>query len=218
MHGARPEANTSLGPCPSMRCVTSVRRRVSIMRTGPGRTVRPGLHTRLDSGLASLDLVRANLLVKVRSLDAEPDGRSRDVPVGHPERVDDVLPLGLLAELAERQVLAPGARAEVAGRVDGSLVVAAVDGRGLCGGRLGLFLEGAGVGVFREVGDGDVIAAQDRASLDPVLELAHVAGPLSRDERLDGVVVARLRADAVLAGELLHEGEREERNVLDALA
>src|SRR6201999_1069933 len=92
-HGSWPSTKTSRGPpLPSMRWVASVR----------ARPTTSGSAITTASALAALDLVRADLLVQVRPLDAEEDGRARDVPAGHPQRVDDVLALRLLAELAQR--------------------------------------------------------------------------------------------------------------------
>src|SRR5690606_4094474 len=59
-----------------------------------------------QSPLAAFDLVAADLLVEVRALDAEDDRGAGDVPAGELERVDDVLPLGLLSVFAQREVLA----------------------------------------------------------------------------------------------------------------
>src|SRR5947209_439003 len=62
------------------------------------------------SAFAALDRVRANLLVQVGALDAEHHRRARDVPAGHAQRVHDVLALGLLAVLTQRQMFAAGER------------------------------------------------------------------------------------------------------------
>src|SRR5688572_29038245 len=66
--------------------------------------------------LAAFDGVRTDLLVQVGAFDAEEHRGARDVPSGAAERVDDVLALGLLAELAQRERLAGGRYAGVRAR------------------------------------------------------------------------------------------------------
>src|SRR5438270_12419559 len=95
-----------------MRSVASVRARDSNIVVG----------TRRRSALSALDLVRADLLVHVRPLDAEPDRGARDVPAAQPERIDDVLALRLLAELAQGEVLS-GRRGRAGARRVGRAVV-----------------------------------------------------------------------------------------------
>src|SRR5581483_2127235 len=62
------------------------------------------------------------------------------------------------------------------------------------------------------------VAAKDHGAFDHVLEFADVAGPAMGGERLEAGVGDALDADAVLAGEALHELLREQRDVLHALA
>ena len=58
--------------------------------------------------------------MQVGALDPEHDGRARDVPSRELQRVDDVLPLLLLAELSQRRILA-GDRRGARRRIDGLL-------------------------------------------------------------------------------------------------
>jgi hypothetical protein len=74
------------------------------------------------------------------------------------------------------------------------------------------------VRVLRQVGDRDAVAREDGAALDDVLQLAHVARPLARDQRLMTSSSMGLGLRAVLARELLHERLRQKRDVLDPLA
>ena len=106
--GAPRREEVALEPSPSIRCESSGWHR------GCGTSTE---RTAGDLPLAALDCVRADLLVQVRPLDAEHDRRPRDVPARHLERVDDVLPLRLLAELAQREVTGrrPGGRARRCG-------------------------------------------------------------------------------------------------------
>src|SRR5580658_1775250 len=207
--GAPPGAKNSTGPCPSM-----------VEWLAPVLPEKPNMGAP-SLALAALDLVRANLLVQIRALDAEQDGGARNVPPGRPKRLDDVAPLGPLAVLAQREGLAGGGGRQGrggggdAGRVQRGIVVAAVGpGRNV----VGFFLEGARVRVFGQIGDGHPIAAQDGASFDGVLQLAHVAGPLASDERMHDRVVDGLGARAIFARELLHERVIEQRDVVDSLA
>src|SRR5579863_5054867 len=207
--GERPGAKNSTGPCPSI-----VEWLAAVLPEKPNIGAR-------SLALAALDLVRANLLVQIRALDAEQDGGARDVPPGRPKRLDDIAPLGPLAVLAQREGLAGGGRRKGrsgggdARRVERGLVVAAVrPGSDV----VRFFLEGARVRVFGQVGDGHPVAAQDGASFDGVLQLADVAGPLARDERLHDRVVDGLGARAIFARELRHERVHEQRDVVDSLA
>lgn len=170
------------------------------------------------SALAALDLIPANLLVQVRALHAEQHRRARDVAPSHSERVDDVLALGALTELAQREVLHGWQRRQA--RRFARIVLDRFEwlGRVRRRGEFGLFFERARVRILGQIGDGDPIPRQDRGTLDGVFQLAHVARPLARYEDAHRLCVDRLRTNAVLARKLVHEGLHEQGNVFDAFA
>jgi hypothetical protein len=67
----------------------------------------------MPSSALALDAVAADLLVQVRSLDAEHDGGAAHVPFEGAQRVDDVVALGELPVLAERRARPRRERREV---------------------------------------------------------------------------------------------------------
>src|SRR5258708_180528 len=122
------------------------------------------------SSLAALDLVSADLLVQVGSLDAQKDRGARDVPPGELQRVDDVLALGPFPKLTQCQMLGSGGgRRKTARRLDHGSVVDRIGH--VC--RLGgspfvLFLERARMRILGQIGNRDAIATQDGGALDRI--------------------------------------------------
>src|SRR5690606_38565884 len=163
-----PRARPSAGQPPTGRAPgeASVIPRAPLVRERDRRGPGAGPRWRRALGEASLlpplDLVAADLLVEVGALDAEDDGGACDVPVELPQGLEDVAALGHLPVLAEGRALALGAARRQGRRR-----------RGL----LHLLVEGARVGVLRQIGDGDLLTAEDGRPLHDVLELPHVAGP-----------------------------------------
>src|SRR3569623_1103245 len=150
----------------------------------------------------SMNAEGTQLLVQVRSLDAERLRRSRDVPVELREPDADELALDLLAELAQRF-------SRVAPEVDRR------DRPGVAG-----LLRAGGprpAEVRRQILLADHLVAHDHEPLDDIAQLAHVARPLVLLEPLEHGIIDRLVTEAVLVAALAHEALDEQRDVIRAL-
>ena len=80
-----------------------------------------------------------------------------------------------------------------------------------------VIIEGAIVGIFGQIGDGDHVAGKNGRALDDVLQLAYVAGPFALAQRAHHARVDLLLPQPVLFAEALHEGLGQQGNVIRAI-
>jgi len=83
---------------------------------------------------------------------------------------------------------------------------------------LALVVEGAGVGILGQIGDGDHVAGEDHGALDHVLQLPDVARIAAQLERGEHLGIEALLLEPVLLAERRDEGVGEGADVLHPLA